>query len=29
MDTAAKLVGKHGMRSVTMTQVAEESGIGR
>jgi len=29
MDTAAALVGKQGMRSVTMTQVAEESGIGR
>ena len=29
MDTAAALVGKHGMRSVTMTQVAEDSGIGR
>ena len=29
MDTTAALVGEHGLRSVTMSQVAEETGIGR
>jgi len=28
LDTAASLVGKHGLRSVTMSQIAEEIGIG-
>jgi len=29
LDTTAKLVGEHGLRSVTMSQIAEETGIGR
>jgi AcrR family transcriptional regulator len=29
LDTTAKLVGEHGLRSVTMSQIAEEAGIGR
>src|SRR5688572_11173387 len=29
LDTAAELVSKHGLRSVTMSQIAEETGIGR
>jgi AcrR family transcriptional regulator len=29
LDTTASLVGKHGLRSVTMSQIAEETGIGR
>ena len=29
LDTAAALVGEHGLRSVTMSQIAEETGIGR
>lgn len=29
MDTAASLVNQHGLRSVTMAQIAEECGIGR
>ena len=29
MDTAAALVAEHGLRSVTMSEIAEETGIGR
>ncbi|MBI2912208.1 MAG: TetR/AcrR family transcriptional regulator [Chloroflexi bacterium] len=29
LDTAAALVAAHGLRSVTMSQIAEETGIGR
>jgi AcrR family transcriptional regulator len=29
VDTTAALVGEHGLRSVTMSQIAEETGIGR
>jgi AcrR family transcriptional regulator len=29
LDTTASLVAKHGLRSVTMSQIAEETGIGR
>lgn len=29
MDTAASLVAEHGLASVTMSQIAEETGIGR
>ncbi len=29
VDTTAKLVDEHGLRSVTMSQIAEETGIGR
>jgi len=29
LDTTAKLVAGHGLRSVTMSQIAEETGIGR
>ncbi|HEX6674620.1 MAG TPA: TetR/AcrR family transcriptional regulator [Actinomycetes bacterium] len=29
MDTTAALVAQHGLRSVTMSQIAEETGIGR
>jgi AcrR family transcriptional regulator len=29
LDTAAALVAEHGLRSVTMSQIAEEAGIGR
>jgi AcrR family transcriptional regulator len=29
LDTTAALVGAHGLRSVTMSQIAEETGIGR
>lgn len=29
LDAAATLVAKHGLRSVTMSQIAEEAGIGR
>ncbi|SRR6266545_2913680 len=29
LDTTAGLVAKHGLRSVTMSQIAEETGIGR
>jgi len=29
LDTAALLVARHGLRSVTMSQIAEETGIGR
>jgi AcrR family transcriptional regulator len=29
LDTTAALVAKHGLRSVTMSQVADETGIGR
>jgi AcrR family transcriptional regulator len=29
LDTAAALVAEHGLRSVTMSQVAEQTGIGR
>jgi len=29
LDTTAALVAKHGLRSVTMSQIAEEIGIGR
>jgi AcrR family transcriptional regulator len=29
LDSAAALVAKHGLRSVTMSQIAEETGIGR
>ena len=29
LDTTANLVAKHGLRSVTMSQIAEETGIGR
>jgi AcrR family transcriptional regulator len=29
LDTAATLVAEHGLRSVTMSQIAEETGIGR
>jgi AcrR family transcriptional regulator len=29
LDTAAALVAKHGLRSVTMSQIAEETGIAR
>jgi AcrR family transcriptional regulator len=29
LDTAAALAAKHGLRSVTMSQIAEETGIGR
>ena len=29
LDTTAALVAEHGLRSVTMSQIAEETGIGR
>jgi AcrR family transcriptional regulator len=29
LDTTAALVGQHGLRSVTMSRIAEETGIGR
>src|SRR5688572_13267214 len=29
LDTAAALVAEHGLRSVTMSQIAEKTGIGR
>src|SRR5262249_31106240 len=29
LDTTANLVAKHGLRSVTMSQIADETGIGR
>jgi AcrR family transcriptional regulator len=29
LDTAVALVGEHGLRSVTMSQIAEQAGIGR
>src|SRR5919198_6449165 len=29
LDTAAALVAEHGLRSVTMSQIAEATGIGR
>jgi AcrR family transcriptional regulator len=29
LDTAAGLVAEHGLRSVTMSQIAEETGVGR
>ena len=29
LDTAARLVARHGLRAVTMSQIAEETGIGR
>ena len=29
LDTAAALVAKHGLRALTMSQIAEETGIGR
>ena len=29
LDTAAALLAKHGLRSLTMSQIAEETGIGR
>jgi AcrR family transcriptional regulator len=29
LDTTAALVGQHGLRSVTMSQIAQETGIGR
>jgi AcrR family transcriptional regulator len=29
LDTTAALVGQHGLRSVTMSQIAEQTGIGR
>ena len=29
VETTAALVGKHGLRSVTMSQIADETGIGR
>src|SRR6266508_4210937 len=29
LDTAAKLVAEHGLRAVTMSQIAEHTGIGR
>jgi AcrR family transcriptional regulator len=29
LDTTAALVAKHGLRAVTMSQIAEETGIGR
>ncbi|MGH3031372.1 MAG: TetR/AcrR family transcriptional regulator [Gaiellaceae bacterium] len=29
LDTAAALVARHGLRSVTMSQIAEQTGIGR
>ena len=29
LETTAALVGEHGLRSVTMTQIAEKTGIGR
>jgi AcrR family transcriptional regulator len=29
LETAAALVGEHGLRAVTMSQIAEETGIGR
>jgi AcrR family transcriptional regulator len=29
LETTAALVGQHGLRSVTMSQIAEETGIGR
>src|SRR5438046_4404347 len=29
LDTTAALVAKHGLRSVTMSQIAEKTGIGR
>src|SRR5213080_1603360 len=29
LETTAALVAKHGLRSVTMSQIAEETGIGR
>jgi AcrR family transcriptional regulator len=29
LDTTASLVAKHGLRSVTMSQIAEDTGIGR
>jgi AcrR family transcriptional regulator len=29
LDTTAALVAKHGLASVTMTQIAEETGVGR
>jgi AcrR family transcriptional regulator len=29
LETTVALVGKHGLRSVTMSQIAEETGIGR
>ena len=29
LDTAAALIAKNGLRSVTMSQIAEETGIGR
>jgi AcrR family transcriptional regulator len=29
LDTTAALVGEHGLRSVTMSQIAQETGIGR
>src|SRR5206468_9995027 len=29
MDATAALVAQHGLRSVTMSQIAEETGIGR
>src|SRR3982074_3506014 len=29
LDTTAALVGEHGLRAVTMSQIAEQTGIGR
>jgi AcrR family transcriptional regulator len=29
LETTATLVGRHGLRSVTMSQIAEEAGVGR
>src|SRR5437588_7950754 len=29
LDTAAALVARHGLRAVTMSQIAQETGIGR
>src|SRR5947207_15472783 len=29
LDTTATLVAKHGLRAVTMSQIAQETGIGR
>src|SRR5687768_11139635 len=29
LDTASALVAEHGLRSVTMSQIAEDTGIGR